>query len=269
MRAAVTVKSLALAGLKARILLVDHIDPALTADHPAILVPLLERSEGITNLHDTAFWTVRPFRAWQRGAETIQAAPTCQPRKSTGFVRKIWHKSVLKGGMRHLSPVPATLALLVLAGCVARPAPPVLFPPASAPPVAQAPAFPPLPPMGGDEKFQAFVRAFETTAVAAGITPETYNRAMAGIAPVPSLQPIINEQPEFVRPVWAYLDGAVSPRRIARAKELLAQNATLLSSIEARTGVPKEILVAIWGMETDYGRDVGSYNVFATLLTQA
>jgi membrane-bound lytic murein transglycosylase B len=123
--------------------------------------------------------------------------------------------------------------------------------------------------MGGDEKFQAFVRTFETTAVANGITPETYNRAMAGIAPVPSLQPIINEQPEFVRPVWAYLDGAVSARRIARAKELLALNAPLLSGIEARTGVPKEILVAIWGMETDYGRDVGSYNVFATLITQA
>ena len=123
--------------------------------------------------------------------------------------------------------------------------------------------------MGGDEKFQAFVRSFEPTAVAAGITPETYNRAMAGIAPVASLQPIIDEQPEFVRPVWAYLDGAVSARRIARAKELLAQNAALLSGIEARAGVPKEILVAIWGMETDYGRDEGSYNVFATLVTQA
>jgi membrane-bound lytic murein transglycosylase B len=123
--------------------------------------------------------------------------------------------------------------------------------------------------MGGDEKFQAFVRSFEPTAVAAGITPETYNRAMAGIAPVASLQPIIDEQPEFVRPVWAYLDGAVSARRITRAKELLVQNAALLSGIEARTGVPKEILVAIWGMETDYGRDQGSYNVFATLVTQA
>ena len=123
--------------------------------------------------------------------------------------------------------------------------------------------------MGGDEKFQAFVRSFEMTAVAAGITPETYNRAMAGIAPVASLQPIIDEQPEFVRPVWAYLDGAVSARRIARAKELLAQNTALLSGIEAKTGVPREILVAIWGMETDYGRDQGSYNVFATLVTQA
>src|ERR1700683_2522082 len=152
--------------------------------------------------------------------------------------------------MRRLSPITAALGLMVLVGCVARPAPPAPLPPAPSPPVAQqAPALPPLPPMGGDEKFQAFVRSFEPTAVAAGITPETYNRAMAGIAPVVSLQPIIDEQPEFVRPVWAYLVGAVSARRIARAKELLAQNAALLSGIEAKTGGPREILVAIWGME--------------------
>jgi membrane-bound lytic murein transglycosylase B len=171
--------------------------------------------------------------------------------------------------MRRLLPLLATLGLMVLAGCVARPVPPAPLPPAPPPPLAQAPALPPLPLMGGDEKFQAFVRSFEPTAVAAGITPETYNRAMAGIAPVASLQPIIDEQPEFVRPVWAYLDGAVSARRITRAKELLVENTPLLSGIEARTGVPKEILVAIWGMETDYGRDQGSYNVFATLVTQA
>lgn len=171
--------------------------------------------------------------------------------------------------MRCSLPAIALFSLMVLAGCVARPSAPPALPSPPPTPVAQAPSLPALPPLGGDEKFQAFVRSFEATAVASGITPQTYNRAMAGIAPVPSLQPIIQEQPEFVRPVWAYLDSAVSARRIARGKDLLAQNAALLSGIEARTGVPKEILVAIWGMETDYGRDEGSYNLFATLATQA
>jgi membrane-bound lytic murein transglycosylase B len=167
-------------------------------------------------------------------------------------------------------PALAALCLMVLAGCVGRPPAPSPSPaPAPPAPVAQAPALPPLPPMGGDEKFQAFVRGFEPMAVAAGITPETYNRAMAGIAPVPSIKAIIAEQPEFVRPVWAYLDGAVSARRVTQAKALLEQNPAMLAGIEAKTGVPREILVAIWGMETDYGRDVGSYNVFATLVTQA
>lgn len=176
---------------------------------------------------------------------------------------------MVKEGMRFSFPVFAVLLLAVLAGCVAKPIAPAAQSPATPAPVAQVPVLPPLPPMGGDEKFQAFIKSFEPTAVAGGITPETYNRAMAGIAPVPSLQPIIQEQPEFVRPVWAYLDSSVSPRRIARAKDLLTENAAFLSQIETKTGVPKEVLVAIWGMETDYGRDEGSYNLFATLATQA
>ena len=72
-----------------------------------------------------------------------------------------------------------------------------------------------------------------------------------------------------MRPVWTYLDGAVSARRIADAKLLLNQNAALLADIETRSGVPREILVAIWGMETDYGRFQGSDNLFASLATQA
>src|SRR5579863_10182189 len=172
--------------------------------------------------------------------------------------------------MRQLFPASAVLGLLVLAGCAVKPIPAAPPPPAPLPaPVAQAPSLPPLPPMGGDEKFQAFVRSFESVALADGITPETYNRAMAGVAPVPALQSIIDEQAEFVRPVWSYLDNAVSARRVTLGRQLLADDGALLSGIEARTGVPKEILVAIWGMETDYGHDVGSYNLFATLVTQA
>jgi membrane-bound lytic murein transglycosylase B len=174
---------------------------------------------------------------------------------------------MLKGAMRRFVPLLSTLLLTGLTACVERPAPPPL--PATPAPIAQAPSLPQLPSMGGDDKFQAFVRGFEATALADGITAQTYNRAMAGIVPVPAIQTIIDEQPEFVRPVWTYLDGAVSSRRVAEGKKLLEQNAALLSRIEAQTGVPKEILVAIWAMETDFGRDEGSYNLFATLATQA
>ena len=175
---------------------------------------------------------------------------------------------MLKGRMRHFLRLLAAGSLMALAACAGKhpPAPAAAPPPA---PLAQAPAPPPPSPPGSEEKFQAFIRDFETTALASGITAETYNKAMTGIAPITSLNTIIAEQPEFVRPVWSYLDGAVSSRRIADAKYLLAQNASVLASIEARSGVPREILVAIWGMETDYGRDEGSYNLFASLATQA
>jgi len=160
------------------------------------------------------------------------------------------------------------LMLLIAAACApTRVAPPPAPVPA---PVASAPAaLPALPQMGGDAAFQNFVRDFETTAIAAGITPDTYNRAMAGIVPVATIQQVIDNQPEFAKQVWSYLDSAVSARRIADAKVMLVRYADTLSTIQNKTGIPREILVAIWGMETDYGSSAGDYNLFATLATQA
>ena len=123
--------------------------------------------------------------------------------------------------------------------------------------------------MGGDAAFQAFIRDFEPTAIAAGITPETYNRAMAGVTPIAAMQQVIDNQPEFARQIWTYLDGTVSVRRVANAKIMLTRYADVLARMEARSGVPKEILVAIWGMETDYGGSAGEYNLFASLATQS
>jgi membrane-bound lytic murein transglycosylase B len=176
---------------------------------------------------------------------------------------------VVQGSMLRGMPILVLAGLLALSACAEKPAP--------APPAGVAVAkidiapepLPPLPPLGGDEKFQAFIKDFEVTAMARGVTPVTYNRAVAGIVPIATIDTIIAEQPEFVRPVWDYVDHAVSERRIADAKRLLEQNAAILNAIEARSGVPKEVLVAIWGMETEFGREMGSYNLFAALATEA
>ena len=170
--------------------------------------------------------------------------------------------------MRRCRPLFAALSLMALAACAAKPTPTPIPPPAS-PPTQTAAPLPPLPAVGGDEKFQAFIRDFEATAISRGVTPETYNKAVAGIAPIAAIDTIVAEQPEFVRPVWSYLDGAVSPKRVAEAKFFLNENAALLDTIQARYGVPKEILVSIWSMETDFGRYMGTYNLFAALATQA
>jgi membrane-bound lytic murein transglycosylase B len=169
--------------------------------------------------------------------------------------------------MRRFTRLFAAASLTVLAACAGRPRPAPAPPPPPPAPVSAAPA--PAQPAGGNERFQAFLRDFRAEALAKGVTNETYDKAMSGVAPLTTLPTIIAEQPEFVRPVWDYLDRAVSQRRIDDAKLLLRQNAPLLASLEARFGVPREILVAVWGMETDYGRDEGSYNLFASLATQA
>jgi membrane-bound lytic murein transglycosylase B len=104
-------------------------------------------------------------------------------------------------------------------------------------------------------------------AQAAGIREDVFQAATAAIAPVPSIVAMNDNQPEFSRPVWAYLDSAVSARRIKDGRALLAQYGDTLAGIERQSGVPREILVAIWGMESDYGRAAGSFNLFAALAT--
>jgi membrane-bound lytic murein transglycosylase B len=146
----------------------------------------------------------------------------------------------------------------VLAGCASA-KPPIQLAQASVPTVSPQ----------ANAKFAAFLTEFRVEALAQGIQPATYDSAMAGLAPIARIEALNAEQPEFTRPVWAYLDTAVSERRIANGKARLTENFTNLANIEQRSGVPKEILVAIWGVETDFGRDVGSFNLFGALATLA
>ena len=139
----------------------------------------------------------------------------------------------------------------------------------SAPSAATAPAVQPAPMPEADAKFYAFVKDFRVTALAAGITPDLYDRAMSGISRNARVEDANLTQPEFVKPVWNYLDTAVSPRRVADGQQQLAANGTMLANLQSRYGVPREILVAIWGIESNYGQAMGSFNMFEALATLA
>lgn len=128
--------------------------------------------------------------------------------------------------------------------------------------VAAAPA-----PSPEDRAFDAFVKGYRDTAVAAGISSADYDLATANIHRNTRVEQLNREQPEFVTPVWIYLDNMVSPDRVARGTQLIASNPTMLANIESRYGVPKEILVAIWGAESNYGTSMGSFNMFEALAT--
>ncbi len=92
---------------------------------------------------------------------------------------------------------------------------------------------------------------------------------MAGIHRNPKVESLTQAQPEFVKPIWSYLDSAVSPSRVTHGQQALAGQYTFLTGLEARTGVPKEILVSIWGNETAYGAGLGEFNIFEALATLA
>ncbi len=104
--------------------------------------------------------------------------------------------------------------------------------------------------------FQQPGRHLRTAARAQGTRADS-SPPPAGLAPIPTVTEANENQPEFSRPVWAYLDSAASARRIEDGQFLLAKNRSVIDAIAARSGVPQEILVAIWGMETDFGRVLG------------
>ena len=105
----------------------------------------------------------------------------------------------------------------------------------------------------------AWVQAFRPKALAAGISPQVFDAALDGVAPDPRVLERDYNQTEFTKTIWDYLDRAVSTDRIAGGQKALKANAALLQRIEAQYGVPKEVVVAIWGLESDYGAFRGDF----------
>ena len=120
-----------------------------------------------------------------------------------------------------------------------------------------------------DAKFAAFVSDFRATAIAAGIRPDIYDASMGNIHRDQRVEDLNTQQPEFVKPIWSYLDGAVSDQRVATGEQMIAANSAMLTGLENKYGVPKEILVAIWGIESNYGSAMGGFNMFEALATLA
>ncbi len=111
--------------------------------------------------------------------------------------------------------------------------------------------------------------SFRSEALQAGISAQVFDRAFAGVTPDPSIIIADRSQPEFTRPVWQYLDGALSKQRVERGQRLLKQHQATLDAIEARYGVDRNTLVAIWGLESSYGQIMGDKGVIRSLATLA
>nr|WP_279590134.1 lytic murein transglycosylase [Rhizomicrobium palustre] len=124
-------------------------------------------------------------------------------------------------------------------------------------------------PLAEDQAFQAFLLDFRPQALAAGISAATYDQAVAGISRNQKVEDRNLNQPEFSKPIWAYLDSAVSPRRVSDGRAAMSANEEAISKISTRYGVPAEILTSIWGNESDYGRGAGSYKMVEALATLA
>lgn len=106
---------------------------------------------------------------------------------------------------------------------------------------------------GTEAAFERWVRDFRSVAQAAGIRLDVYDRAFAGVLPDPAILRSADNQAEFVRAIWDYLDSAVSQARIEGGREKAARFSADLRAIEEKWGVDRMVLVAIWGLESSYG----------------
>ena len=116
-------------------------------------------------------------------------------------------------------------------------------------------------------RFADWVAALRESARAAGIDEATLHLALDDVHYLPRLVERDRAQPEFTRTPWAYLDSAVSPQRVSLGQEKLAQVHEETASAAARYGVPPAIVVAIWGIESNYGSQYGDIPTLDALAT--
>lgn len=125
-----------------------------------------------------------------------------------------------------------------------------------------------------DPGFQKWIRDFYSVAAKSGISRQTYNAVFKGVtSPDPAVIKSANFQPEFKSKVWDYMDNRVTDSAVEKGLEMKAKYKPWLDRIEAKYGVDRHVLLAIWSMETSYGaallREGALRNVARSLATLA
>ena len=135
-------------------------------------------------------------------------------------------------------------------------------------PLSPAPAeevMPSVPNAGWD----AWVQNFRSRATGQGIAPATYDRAFARAGYLPGVIERDRSQTEFTRTLEDYLQIAAGPKKVALGRDAFARQRSTLAAIEARYGVPANVVAAIWGVESNFGTRRGAIPVVSALSTLA
>ena len=117
--------------------------------------------------------------------------------------------------------------------------------------------------------FRRWIEGFRSKALRNGISASTFDASFKGVHYNTSVIQKDRNQSEFTKQIWEYLDSAVSDTRVSNGKQALGRNRDLLDQIEAKYGVEKEVVAAIWGLESAYGTFRGSLPLIESLATLA
>jgi membrane-bound lytic murein transglycosylase B len=119
------------------------------------------------------------------------------------------------------------------------------------------------------ESFPAWLDGLRDEARRAGIAPATLDRTLGGLKPIPRVIDLDRRQPETRLTFAEYRARVISDARVRRGRGLRRQHAALLERVAERYGVPAEVIVSLWGIESSFGDSQGSFPVIGALATLA
>ena len=119
------------------------------------------------------------------------------------------------------------------------------------------------------EEFNTWLDTLKIEARSKGISQSTIESSLSGIKPIPRVIELDRKQPEFTLTFEEYLGRVVSDRRIRIGKAKLVEHEKLLTEISIKYGVQPRYIIALWGIETDFGRITGGFPVISSLATLA
>ncbi|WP_435750585.1 lytic murein transglycosylase [Thauera sp. AutoDN2] len=123
-------------------------------------------------------------------------------------------------------------------------------------------------PVAADEvAFKSCVADLRGEAIRQGVREEVFDAQIADLAPDMAVLGFLDAQPEFVTPIWDYLAALVDEERVTDGAAMLSEWKTVLERVEAEYGVDRATVVAVWGVESNYGRNFGSRPLLSSLST--
>ena len=119
------------------------------------------------------------------------------------------------------------------------------------------------------QSFETWLADLRAEALVRGISQATLNEALSGLKPIPRVIELDRNQPEFKLTFAEYLNRVVSQNRVVTGRKKLKEHQSLLTRISQRYGVQPRFLVALWGIETDFGRYMGDFPMIGAIATLA
>lgn len=122
-------------------------------------------------------------------------------------------------------------------------------------------------PAAAQAEFRSCLAQLRSAAAREGVSGATFDRALSGVEPDMSLLDLLNRQPEFRTAIWDYVAPLVDEERVEDGRRAMAAYPNALAAAEERFGVDRHVITAIWGVESNYGRNMGKRPLLQSLST--